>query len=85
MNKRLERSEQEIEQLMARGGGRGGRGGRGGGQAGRAAGPGGIPDNVRYQTTPAPIGGYRIVMNANGRTMEQSVSILRDEWWRDRR
>jgi photosystem II stability/assembly factor-like uncharacterized protein len=85
MNKRLERSEQEIQQLMARGGGGGGRGGRGGGQAGRAAGPRGIPDNVRYQTTPAPIGEYRIVMNANGRTMEQSVSILRDEWWRDRR
>jgi photosystem II stability/assembly factor-like uncharacterized protein len=85
MNKRLERSEEQIQQLMARGGGRGGRGGAGGGQAGRGAGPGGIPDNVRYETSEAPVGQYRIVMNANGRTMERQVSILRDEWWRDRR
>jgi hypothetical protein len=84
MNKRLERSETEIQEMMARGGGRGGRGG-GGGQGGRGAGPGGIPANVRYETSDAPVGEYRIVMNANGRTIERRVSILRDEWWRDRR
>jgi len=84
MNKRIERSEEEIQQIMARGG-RGGRGGGRGGRAGGRGGRGGIPDNIRYATSPAATGEYRIVMNAGGQTSERRVSVLPDEWWRERR
>jgi hypothetical protein len=83
MNKRIERSQEEIQRLMAQRGGRGGGGrggrGRGGGQAGQ------VPDNVRYAYSAAPAGEYRIVMNAGGQTFEHTVRIIRDEWWMNRR
>ncbi|NNK65042.1 MAG: hypothetical protein HKO98_17700 [Gemmatimonadetes bacterium] len=43
-------------------------------------------DQVRYVSEPAPVGDYRVVMSVGGQpVMEHEVSILRDEWWRDRR
>ena len=81
MNKRIERSQEEIQRIMAQRGGRGGGGGRGG----QAAQGGQVPDNVRYAYSPAPPGEYRIVMNAGGQTAERTVRIIRDEWWLNRR
>ena len=75
MTKRIERTEAEIQALMARGGrGGGGRGGRGGG-----------PDALRFATSPAPAGEYRVVLSVGGQTIERMFSILKDEWWMDRR
>jgi hypothetical protein len=81
MNKRIERTQEEIQRLMARGGGGGRRGGGGGGGGARA---GGVPDNVRYATSPAPPGEYRIVLTVDGRRFERTASIMRDEWWQQR-
>jgi hypothetical protein len=81
MNKRIERSQEEIQRIMAQRGGRGGGGGRGG----QVAQGGQVPDNVRYAYSPAPPGEYRIVMNADGQTAERVVRIIRDEWWLNRR
>jgi photosystem II stability/assembly factor-like uncharacterized protein len=40
---------------------------------------------IRYSTSPAPIGEYTIVMQAAGGEMSRDVSILKDEWWMLRR
>jgi len=89
MNKRVERTQEQIERMMQEGRGRGGRGGAGGGGGrggrGGAAGRGGIPDNIRYATSQAPAGEYRVVMTAGAQTLERRVSILADEWWMERR
>ncbi len=42
-------------------------------------------EEIRYTNTPAPIGEYTIVMSVNGVEMERKASILKDEWWMDRR
>ena len=93
MDKRIERSAEEIEVLRAqrgeRGGGRGGRGGFGrggrggfgrGGRGGRSA-----EDALRYEFSQAPIGTYRVVLAVDGQQFERRVSILKDEWWEERR
>lgn len=86
MNKHVERTQAEIEALQARG--RGGRGGGfafGGGRGGRGGGGGAMSDPIRFATSPAPVGDYRVVMTAGGQTSERMVSIMADTWWMDRK
>jgi hypothetical protein len=87
MNKHVERTQAEIDAMQARGG-RGGRGGGafGGGRGGRGGAAGGtMSDPIRFATSPAPVGEYRVVMTAGGQTAERMVSILSDDWWQMRR
>jgi photosystem II stability/assembly factor-like uncharacterized protein len=42
-------------------------------------------DQIRYESEDAPIGQYRFVLNVDGQRMEANASILRDEWWMQRR
>jgi hypothetical protein len=90
MSKRVERSQDEIQRLLAqrggRGGGAGGGGGGGAGGGGRGGQAGGaVPDNVRYATSSAPPGVYRVVMTAGDQTFERTVRIIKDEWVMGRR
>ncbi len=39
----------------------------------------------RQRVPPAPLGEYTVVMSVNGREMSKTVSILKDEWWMNRR
>jgi hypothetical protein len=41
--------------------------------------------DIRFVSTPAPLGEYTVVMSANGQTMKRRVSIRKDDWWMDRR
>ena len=78
MEKRIERSAAEQDRLREGGG----RGGRGGGRGGR----GGPPrDNIRYAYSSAPVGQYTVIMSVDGQEQEQDITILKDEWWMDRR
>jgi hypothetical protein len=44
------------------------------------------PEDVRYQSFPAPLGGYRVALTVDGREVgSRQVSILKDEWWMERR
>ena len=80
MEKRIERSAAEQDRL--REGGGGGRGGRGGGRGGR----GGPPrDNIRYAYSSAPEGQYTVTMSVDGQEQERNITILKDEWWMNRR
>ena len=72
MDKREERTPQQIEQMRQRAARFGARGMM-------------DEDEIRYVSTPAPLGEYKIVMSAAGQTMERTASILKDEWWMDRR
>jgi len=42
-------------------------------------------EQIRYQSEDASIGAYRFVLNVDGQRMEAQASILRDEWWMQRR
>jgi hypothetical protein len=43
-------------------------------------------DQLRWTSSPAPIGDYRIVMRVDGRDVAtREASILKDEWWMLRR
>jgi photosystem II stability/assembly factor-like uncharacterized protein len=42
-------------------------------------------DQIRYESADAPIGTYRFVLTVDGQRMEAHASILRDEWWMQRR
>jgi photosystem II stability/assembly factor-like uncharacterized protein len=46
-------------------------------------GPGRFQGRSRGQ--PAPVGAYTVVMSVGGQEMSRRVSILRDEWWMNRR
>ena len=70
MDKREERSEAQIEQMRERGA-----------RFGRPM----SEDELRYVSTPAPFGEYTIVMTVDGKQMKRKASILRDEWWMNRR
>ncbi len=70
MDKRRERSAEEQQQMRARFE-----------QFGRTV----SEDQIRYVSEEAPIGDYRVVMSVGDREIERSVSILRDEWWSERR
>jgi hypothetical protein len=70
MDRREERSEEQVEQMrerMAR--------------FGREM----SEDELRYTSAPAAIGEYTIVMSVNGMEMKRHASILQDEWWMGRR
>jgi photosystem II stability/assembly factor-like uncharacterized protein len=82
MQKRLERTAEERASADS-----GGRGGRGGGFGGRGRGNTGISaeDRLRFEFSQAPVGEYRVVMTVGTQTFEHTVSILKDEWWQERR
>ena len=81
MEKRVERTAEEQEQMRARGRGRGG--GRGGLRGrGRGLSP---EDRIRYAFSEAPAGEFRVVMTVNAWELEQTATIVRDEWWMERR
>jgi hypothetical protein len=42
-------------------------------------------DDLRYTSSPAGIGEFTIVMEAGDIMMKRKASILRDEWWMNRR
>ncbi|MDT8368173.1 MAG: hypothetical protein RQ745_03125 [Longimicrobiales bacterium] len=42
-------------------------------------------EQIRYIATDAPLGEYRFVLNVDGERRETRASILRDEWWMQRR
>ena len=81
MEKRIERTAAEQESLAA--GGNGGRGGRGGGGFGRG-GPS-AAERMQFVISDAVPGEYRVVLSANGMDYESTVTILKDEWWAERR
>jgi photosystem II stability/assembly factor-like uncharacterized protein len=71
MDKRTERSAAAIEEMRERMA-----------RFGREV----TDDEVRWESGPAPIGEYRVVMRIGDRVVgERRVSILRDEWWMQRR
>jgi photosystem II stability/assembly factor-like uncharacterized protein len=76
MDKRLERTPEEIEAQRARRG-RGGFGGFGGRRGG-----GGLSaeDRLKYEISDAPPGEYRVVMTVDGHEIERRVTIIRDQW-----
>ena len=39
----------------------------------------------RQRVPPAPLGEYTVVMSVNGQEISRTVSILKDEWWMNRR
>ena len=54
----------------------------GGGRGGR----GGPPrDNIRYAYSSAPEGQYTVTMSVDGQEQERNITILKDEWWMNRR
>jgi photosystem II stability/assembly factor-like uncharacterized protein len=86
MDKRLERSPEEIERLRAERRERRERGGSGMGRGGHGGRSGVSPeDAIRYEFSEAPPGKYRVVMSVDGREIERTASILKDEWWMERR
>ncbi len=42
-------------------------------------------NQIRFESAEAPIGEYRFVLNVNGQRQEARASILKDEWWMQRR
>ncbi len=78
MTRRIERSPEEQErlreQLRNRRGGFGGFGRRTQGV-----------DRIRYEVSDAPPGTYRVVLRVDGREMEHTVRVLKDEWTLERR
>jgi len=78
MLKRVERSAEEQERLRAAGGG-----GGGGGFGGRG-GPS-PAERRRFAISDAPPGTYRVVLSVDGQEYTRSVTILRDDWWEERR
>lgn len=70
MAKMEERSPEQQEQLRQRGA-----------RFGRPM----TEDEIRFTSTPAPVGEYTIVMSVNGVEMDRKASILKDEWWMERR
>jgi photosystem II stability/assembly factor-like uncharacterized protein len=75
LQRRVERTAAEQERLREQGGG--GRGGRGRGGAS-------AEDRIRYAFSDAPPGDYRVVLSVDGREYERTVTVVRDEWWRER-
>ncbi len=80
LQKWIERPAAEQEALRAE---EGQGGGGGGGFFGRG-GPS-REDRIRYAISDAAPGTYRVVLSVNGRQLERTVDVLKDEWWEDRR
>ncbi len=77
LTRRVERSAEEQER-MRESMGSGGGGGFFGGGASRE-------ERIRYEMSDAPPGDYRIVLTVNGRASEHTLTVLKDEWWEQRR
>ncbi|MDX1493469.1 MAG: hypothetical protein R3253_05395, partial [Longimicrobiales bacterium] len=77
MTRRVERSAEEQarlrEEMESGGGGFFGRGGPS------------REERIRYEMSDAPPGVYRVVLSVDGRTFQESLTILKDEWWEERR
>jgi hypothetical protein len=71
MRKRVERSPAEQARLR---------------EAAASGGPA-APDEerIRYEFSDAPPGRYRIVMRGGAQELERTLTILREEWWMERR
>jgi photosystem II stability/assembly factor-like uncharacterized protein len=81
LEKWIERTTAEQERLAAAGdGGRGGRGGGGFGRGGPSA-----AERMQFVISDAVPGEYRVVLSANGMDYESTVTVLKDEWWAERR
>lgn len=81
LSRRIERSPEEQERLRAQSGNGGGGGGGGfGGRGGPSA-----EERIRYAISDAPPGTYRVVLSVNGREIERSLTLMRDQWWEERR
>ncbi len=78
LTKRVARSASEQERMREQMGSGGGGGGFFGGGASRE-------ERIRYEMSDAPPGTYRVVLSVDGRTFEETVTILKDEWWEGRR
>jgi photosystem II stability/assembly factor-like uncharacterized protein len=76
--RRIERSAEEQERVRAQDGGGGGGGGFGGGGPSRE-------ERIRYDISDAAPGEYRVVLSVDGREMEESLTLMRDQWWEERR
>ena len=75
--RRIERSPEEQERVRAQGGGGGGGGfGRGGPSQ---------EERIRYDISDAPPGEYRVVLSVDGQELEESLTLMRDQWWEERR
>ena len=68
--------EDSWERAEGGGGGRGGFGGRGGPSP---------AERRRFAISDAPPGTYRVVLTVDGQEFTRSVTVLRDEWWEERR
>lgn len=70
LDQRRERSADEVERMRQRMA-----------SFGREA----SEDELRWTSTPAPIGRYRVRVRAGSEVQEHPVEIVRDQWWMDRR
>ena len=76
MTRRVERSAAEQERMREQMGSGGG-GFFGGGPS--------REERIRYEMSDAPPGDYRVVLTVDGRTYEETLTVLKDEWWEERR
>lgn len=74
MLKRIERSEEEQERVRSQ------RQARSGGGFGRQSG-----DTTRFAISEAAPGTYRVVLMVNDMEFEEEVTVLKDDWWQERR
>jgi len=74
MLKRIERSEEEQERVRSQ------RQARSGGGFGRQSG-----DTTRFAISEAAPGTYRVVLMVNDMELEEEVTVLKDDWWQERR
>ncbi|NNL30352.1 MAG: hypothetical protein HKO77_04985, partial [Gemmatimonadetes bacterium] len=77
MTRRVERSAAEQEQMREEMGSGGGGGGFGGGPS--------REERIRYEMSDAPPGDYRVVLTVDGQSFEETLTVLKDEWWEERR
>lgn len=78
LTRRVERSAEEQERMREQMGSGGGGGGFFGGGQSRE-------ERIRYETSDAPPGDYRVVLTVDGQTFEETLTVLKDEWWEERR
>ena len=74
MLKKIERSEEEQDRIREQ------RQTRSGGGFRRQSG-----DTTRFSISEATPGTYRVVLRVNDIELEEAVTILKDEWWQERR
>lgn len=77
MTKRVERSAAEQERMREEEEMESGGGGFGGGPP--------REERILYEMSDAAPGDYRVVLTIDGQSYEETLTILKDEWWRERR